>query len=428
MLENKSEKREMAISAIGNMLVWYNFALFMPFLPILSKHFFPLENHVIRDMVTLVAMSMGLFMRPVGSVIFGPIGDKIGREKAISLAVLLMAVPTFLIGLLPSYEQIGIWSPILLVLLRTCQGISMGGEYTAAMVHLVEIAPSNRRGFFGCLSDAGSQVGVLLSGEVLLLLHSFYSETEIYNNAWRIPFFFAIILVPFAFRRPQKKVEENTSKKITEKDKAKKGKNTISKQESILSLLAKHKTEVLCTIAITAFSAIAFYTLLNFLPYYLVNVGILSLKDAALCSVIANVCIIASILVSGFLSDLFSRKIFIQLGIICVTAVTYYVFLGDIKSPFVWFICHGVYGIFLGMYYGGRAAFFAESFPKNIRCTGVSISLSLAQAIFGGGISIVLNYCISVSSFLVVLPITVVIVLALFAVTKIEDRTGQELI
>lgn len=416
MSGNKLEKKEMAISAVGNMLVWYNFALFMPFLPILSKHFFPFEDRVIRDMVTLVAMAMGLFTRPLGSVIFGPIGDKIGREKAISLAVLLMAVPTFLIGLLPSYEQIGILSPILLVLLRTCQGISMGGEYTAAMVHLVEIAPSNRRGFFGCLSDVGSQVGVLLSGEVLLLLHLFFSEEEIYNDAWRIPFFFAIILVPFAFRRPRK----NHSQEIATKKK--------TQQDSILSLLAEHKTEVLCTIAITAFSAIAFYTLLNFLPYYLVNAGILSLKDAAMCSVIANVCIISSILVSGFLSDLLSRKIFIKLGIICVTAVTYYVFLGDIKSTLVWFICHGVYGIFLGMYYGGRAAFFAESFPKNIRCTGVSLSLSLAQAIFGGGISIVLNYCISVSSFLVVLPITVVIVFALFAITKIKDRTGQKLI
>ncbi|MBR1734132.1 MAG: MFS transporter [Alphaproteobacteria bacterium] len=410
----REEKKELALSAIGNMLVWYNFALFMPFLPILSKHFFPIEDQMTRDFVTLIAMSMGLFMRPIGSFVFGPIGDKIGREKAISLAVLLMAVPTFLIGLIPSYEQIGILSPILLVLMRIFQGISMGGEYTAAMVHLVETAPSNKRGFFGCFSDAGSQIGVLLSGEVLLLLHSFFTESEIYQYAWRYPFFLAIILVPFAFRHQPKQQEKKKEK--------------TPQENNIFSLLIQHKTEVLCTIAITAFSAIAFYTLLNFIPYHLVNVGILTLKDAAMCSVIANISIIVSIFVSGFLSDIFSRKIFIQMGVIFVTIVTYFVFLSDITSPTLWFICHGIYGIFLGMYYGGRAAFFAESFPKNIRCTGVSVSLSIAQAIFGGGISIVLNYCVSVSNFLVVMPITVIIIVALFAVTKIKDRTGQKLI
>lgn len=413
MLEKASEKKALVVSALGNVLVWYNFALFMPFLPILSKYFFPINDPILRDVVTFAAMSMGLFMRPIGSLIFGPIGDKIGREKAISLAILLMAVPTFLIGLIPSYEKIGIWSPILLVLLRTLQGISMGGEYTAAMVHLVEIAPSNHRGFFGSFSDAGSQIGVLLSGQALLFLYSLFPEGDIYQYAWKIPFFMAIILVPFAFMHPKKEnepVEANAPKK------------------RLTATLAEYKTEILSTIAITAFSAIGFYTLLNFLPYYLVNEKILTLKEAATCSVIANVSIITSILVSGYMSDFHSRKVFLQSGMITVTIVTYIMFLCNISDTFAWYMIHISYGLCIGMYYGGRAAFFSESFPKHIRCTGVSVSLSIAQAVFGGGISIVLKYCVVASKYFVVLPITVVVIVALIAMTKIEDRTGQELV
>ncbi len=417
---SESEKKELIVSALGNVLVWYNFALFMPLLPILSKQFFPIENTALRDLVTFFVMSVGLFMRPFGSLIFGPIGDKIGRERAISLAILLMAIPTFLIGLIPNYEQIGIFAPILLFCMRTLQGISMGGEYTAAMVHLVEIAPSNKRGFFGSFSDAGSQVGVLLTGGVILLLYLSFSEAEIYQYAWRIPFLLAIILVPFAFMHSEKKKEAKNSGKKKDLKKP--------SPKSIFAALAEHKTEVLCTIAITAFSAIGFYTLLNFLPYYLVNKGILSLKDSATCSVIANICVISSILMSGFLSDFFSRKIFLQAGMIFVVATTYVMFLCNVTSTFAWILIQGVYGLSLGMYYGSRAAFFSESFPKEIRCTGVSVSLSIAQAVFGGCISMVLNYCISVSSFLVIVPATLVIIVALFAITKIKDRTGQKLI
>jgi MHS family proline/betaine transporter-like MFS transporter len=161
-----------------------------------------MENAVHREILSFLILSVGLFMRPFGAAIFGPIGDKFGRQKAISISILLMAIPTFCMGLLPNYSQIGVWAPISLVFLRALQGISLGGEYTAAMVHLVEKAPSNRRCFYGSLSDAGSQIGVLLGSQVLVMLHSFFSDGEVYSFGWRIPFFLAVLLVPFAFLVP----------------------------------------------------------------------------------------------------------------------------------------------------------------------------------------------------------------------------------
>lgn len=416
MPNQQSDKKGLIASTLGNVFVWYDFALFMPLLPVLSKIFFPIENTVLRDLITFFAMSMGLFARPLGSFIFGPIGDRIGREKAISVAILLMATPTFLIGLIPSYEQIGIFSPIIVLFLRLLQGISMGGEYTAAMVHLVEIAPSNRRGLFGCLSDAGSQTGVLLSGGVILLTYLLFSEAEIYQYAWRFPFLLGGALVLFAFMHLG-------GKENREKEKKKK-----KSQKNIFAELAKYKKEVFCTIAITSFSAIGFYTLLNFLPYHLVSKGVITLKEATTCGVIANTCIISSIFTSGFFSDFFSRKIFLRTGMILVLLTTYVMFLCNITSSFVWFLIHGIYGFSIGMYYGSRAAFFSESFPKEVRCTGVSVSFSIAQAIFGGSISMVVNFCMSISPYLAVIPETIAVCAALFALTKVDDRTGKNLV
>lgn len=414
MLKKKSERYGLIVSTIGNILMWYNFALFMPFLHILSKQFFPIDNIALCSVISFLALSMGLFFRPVGAAIFGPIGDKIGRGKAISLSILMMAIPTLCIGFIPSYSQIGILSPILLVFCRILQGISLGGGYTSAMVNLVELAPSNRRGFFGSWTDVGSQIGVLFSGQLLVILHLFFSESEIYSFAWRYPFIFSIILIPFAFIIPNK----------TEEPKS----NNDSSQKGIIKMLSECKKEVICTMAITSFSAAGFYTLLTFFPYYLVREKILTLKEATVCCSFANATVILAALGCGFLSDYFSRKIFLRSGMIGVTIVVYLIFLTGGHSVTTWIIMHSLYGLFLGMYFGSRAAFFSEAFPKHIRCTGVSISLSLAQAVVGGSTSVIMNYCTSVSAFFSIIPVTVVLVMGMIALTQIEDRTGKDLL
>lgn len=426
-----SKAKEIAFSAIGNVLVWYDFALFMPFLPIISKHFFDIEDAALRDLATFLVMSAGLFFRPIGSLIFGPLGDRLGRKFVLGASILTMAVATAAIGLIPSWEFSKTTSAIILSVMRIVQGLAMGGAYTAAMVHLVENAPQNRRGFFGSFSDVGNQIGVLMAGGAMLVLHYFFSEIEIYRYAWTIPFVLSGLIIPFACIPFYKNTKEIKRRK---KENAGSGSgndnsnsSSGSKDPGIFESLILYKKQVLCTISITAFSAVAFYTLLTFLPYYLVNSGALSLKDAATCNVIANIFMIISILIGGYLSDIFGRKIFLRIGIVWVAISNYIMFLGGIKSTAIWFLIHAAYGSFIGLYYGGRSAFFAESFPKKIRCTGVSFSLSIAQAIFGGGISMVLNYCISVSRFAVVTPITVVVLAALFAISVMQDKTGKEI-
>lgn len=400
------EKYDPIIGAIGNILTWYNFALFMPFLHIISKSFFPTDNAVLGEILSFLALSVGLFIRPLGAAIFGPIGDKFGRQKAISISILLMAIPTLIIGILPDYKQMGILSPILLVICRALQGISMGGEYTAAMVHLVEKAPANRRGFYGCWSDAGSQVGVLIGGGMLVLLDNWFSISEIYSFAWRIPFLLSVFLLPFAFIVPNKKSVKNNSEKTP-----------------IIATLLDHKKDVSCTIAVTAFSAVAFYTLLTFLPYFLVAKEILSLKEATLCSTCANAVIVVTVLIAGYISDYFSRKPFLIIGIAGVTICAYVMFLLQIKDFHYWLILHVAYGFFISVYYSCRAAFFVEAFPAKVRCTAVSLSLSIAQAIFGGLTPVVMSYLTSCSTKIVsILPITFVSAIAVYAIALLKTK------
>jgi MHS family proline/betaine transporter-like MFS transporter len=411
MFQIDTKKYEAMISAFGNILEWYSFALFMPFLPVISTQFFPLENAEFSKLLTFFAMSVGLFVRPLGAAIYGPIGDKFGRQKAISFSILLMAIPTIGIGLLPNYHQIGVVAPIVLIILRALQGISMGGEYTAAMVHLVERAPGNRRGFYGSWSDAGSQIGVLIGGQALILLYSFFSEWDIYSFAWRVPFLSSIVLIPFAFLVPK----PNPS-------------NRKKSKETIFNMLANHKKEVGCTIAITSFSAVGFYTLFTFLPYYLVSNNILSLKQAAVCSTISNAIMIVTIFIAGYLSDTFKRKPFMIIGIIGVSFVTFFIFVLSGDSYNYWLTLHILYGFFIGMYYSSRAAFFAESFPMKVRCTAVSVSLSIAQAIFGGLTPTVMSFCANCSGFVSTLPIIVLAVAAIYALSLLKDRTGERLL
>ena len=405
------KKHESLIGALGNVMEWYDFALVMPMAVVLVDQFFPSNASLWLKMLGGWIVPMGLFSRPLGALVFGPIGDKFGRQKAISISILLMAIPTFLMGILPGYDKIGIWAPILFLFLRILQGISMGGEYTAAMVHVVEKAPRNKRGFYGSWTDAGNQIGVMLAAQSVVWLHHFFSEGEVYSFAWRIPFLLGILLIPFAFLIPKQEKKKSNSPK-----------------DSIFEMLMKHKKEVFCTVSITAFSAVFFYTLWTFLPRYLVTQGILNLKQSATCAAGSSIVSLLSILGAGYLSDIFRRKPFLSIGIWGSLISGGYMFCVSSVSYYFWLVLQLSMGFFLGVYYSCRAAFFAESFPKEVRCTAVSLSLSFAQAIFGGLTPPVMEYLVGNSSYLAVIPIFLVSALALYSLSLLKDRSGKEFI
>src|SRR4051812_33435683 len=183
-----SRRRLILAGTAGNIMEWYDFAVYGYFAQVIGRHFFPSHDPVTSLIASFGAFAAGFLMRPLGGVIFGHIGDKIGRKAALTLSVLAMAIPTFLIGVLPDHSQIGAAAAVLLVALRMIQGLSVGGEYTTSVVFLVEGAAPDRRGLAGSWTVFGAVAGILLGSAVGAATTTLLSPEALHSWGWRVPF------------------------------------------------------------------------------------------------------------------------------------------------------------------------------------------------------------------------------------------------
>jgi MHS family proline/betaine transporter-like MFS transporter len=193
-MDNTQTRRVVAAGMIGNVLEWYDFAIYGYFATSIGRHFFPHEDPLAQLLSAFGVFAVGYMMRPVGGVIIGHIGDRFGRRAALTFSVAAMAIPTFLIGLLPSYATLGLFAPIALTLLRMAQGLSVGGEYTSSMVFLVEHAPHGRRGLMGALISCGACGGILLGSAVGATFAATLSPVALEEWGWRIPFLLGLLV------------------------------------------------------------------------------------------------------------------------------------------------------------------------------------------------------------------------------------------
>ena len=173
------------IGLIGNMMEWYDFAVYGYFATIIARLFFPMTDPAVSLIASFGAFAAGFLMRPLGGLVFGRIGDLVGRQKAMTLSVIAMAAPTILMAFLPTYESVGVLAPILLIALRMLQGLSVGGEYTSSLIFLAESAPKNRRAFTAVWGAWGASAGILLGSGVGLLVSSLLEDTQLLNWGWR---------------------------------------------------------------------------------------------------------------------------------------------------------------------------------------------------------------------------------------------------
>src|SRR5215471_3736375 len=187
-------RKVIAAGMIGNVLEWYDFAIYGYFATQIGRYFFPHEDAIAQLLSAFGVFAIGYLMRPIGGVIVGHIGDSFGRRAALTFSVAAMAIPTFLMGLLPGYQTIGLLAPIGLALLRIVQGLSVGGEYTSSMVFLVEHAPEGRRGLTGALGACGSTAGILLGSAVGAAFAAIMSTEMLDAWGWRIPFLLGLLV------------------------------------------------------------------------------------------------------------------------------------------------------------------------------------------------------------------------------------------
>ncbi len=366
-----STTRTIAVGAIGNVLEWYDFAIYGYFADAIGRAFFPSEDPVAQVLAAFGIFAVGFLMRPVGGALIGYIGDRFGRRAALTFSVAAMAIPTFLVGALPGYEVLGLAAPIVLTLLRMIQGLSVGGEYTTSIVFMVERAPPGRRGFIGAMAGCGAVGGILLGSATGTLLASTMSPEALEAWGWRIPFLVGL-LVGFAGFLLRRHVQE------TPKPRAAGGSPLVETLRNHGPLLAR-------LAALSVFNSVGFYLMFVYIVSWLQLVDGIAPARALGINTISMALLLPLMIAMGWATDRFGRKP-VMLG------ATVLGFVGAL--PFFWLMHHGDPAVVLlgqlgfvlavGTFVGTQPTIMVEAAPVAVRCTAIALGYNVTLGLVGG--------------------------------------------
>lgn len=371
----------------GNILEWYDFAVYAYLAPLISANFFPQHNKTISLIETFGIFAAGFLMRPIGAIIFGHYGDRMGRKAVLIITIALLSIATVLIGCLPGYSTLGIFSAILLTFCRLAQGLAIGGE-PGYCVYLVEHVPNNKRGFYGSLPICCSIIGFLLGSAVAALFGSLLSTDTFSAWGWRIPFFLGIPLgligLYFRLHMPETPIFSE-----------------MKALDRILHSPLSHalKTEFFTIIKGIALAFIPFVTsfvLVVYLPSYL-NIYLKTpIHIALMINTISMIPMALTVPIAGLISDRIGRKpIFFISGLLFII-LSYPLFLIMLKGTYLTItIIQTLFAILVGICYAPIYTILIEMFPTNIRYTSLSLSYNLAGALFGGTVPMVCTFLIA---------------------------------
>jgi len=364
-------------SGVANTFEWYDYALFGHFAPVIGRKFFPDNDPSAALLQVFLVFAVGYLMRPLGGIFFGIIGDKFGRRVSLSAAVMCMAIPTAIIGFLPTYESWGIISTTLMIIVRMLQGLSMGGALTGSISFVIEHTHKKNRGFFGSISIASISVGILLGSVVSFLVKSLFTLEQFDAWAWRLPFIIGIVIY-FAGVY----IKNHTAETPLFEEAKSRGEIVKS---PLKVALRYHWFDMMISIFINATGSIIFYLEAIYLVSYL-KINRNFPEDEI--SHLANFCYVLMILVTllaGWLSDRIGRRtiFFINLVLIICTmpALLYAIEFADFESVAIAQIS---IAIMAAMYVGPEPALQAELYPTTIRNTALSLSYNVATSVFGG--------------------------------------------
>jgi MFS transporter, MHS family, proline/betaine transporter len=369
-------KRVIGSCMIGNALEWYDFALYGYFATTIGSLFFPKFSTVASLLATFGVFAAGFIMRPLGGAIFGHIGDKIGRKKALLWSIYLMAIPTTLIGLLPTYEQIGWLAPLLLTFIRLAQGLSMGGEFTGSMIFVVENAQQHNRGLYGSWVVFSLLIGILVGSMVATSTCTLLSEDQVLAWGWRIPFLLSVIggFVGSIMRRVINEPEQFRIAKEHHKEKA----------SPLLELFRHHSKTIAYVITIELTLSIGFYLIVTFINNFLTALLNFDMASSLIMTTISMVAMGVSILCFGWVSDKIGRKPVLITGALTFTFFAYPLFL-SLEGGFMHALLAQIaLSFIMGVFFAPIPATLVELFPLTVRYSGLSIAHSISMAVFGG--------------------------------------------
>ena len=383
--------RRIALTALaGTAIEWYDFFLYGTAAALVfPKAFFPAQlPPVIALLASFSTFAVGFIARPIGGVIFGHYGDRIGRKKALVVALVLMGAATTLIGCLPAYASIGVAAPLLLIVLRFAQGIAIGGQWGGAVLIAIENAPREQRGFYGSFAQAGAPVGVILANLAFLLMSSTTAPDVFMQWGWRVPFLASVVLIGIALF-VQLQLEDTVEFLELRESGGLKRRTaaTPALRSPVLEALRTHPKQI--ALAAGAFLAVQvpFYILIAFVIAYGTGAaGPAVSRSTMLAAVLVGaVAMLLTIPLAAAWSDRHGRRGIYMAGAALLAAWSFAIFPLIDTGSFLWICVSLAVGqVFVAMMYGPQAAFVAEMFSTEVRYSGASLGYQLG-AIIGGG-------------------------------------------
>ena len=417
-------RRILVASLVGSSIEWFDYFLYGTVAALVfNQLFFVNEDPTIGLLLSYASFALAFFIRPFGGVIFSHIGDRIGRKKTLVITLSLMGVATFGMGLLPTYQAVGIWAPILLITLRLVQGLGIGGEWGGALLLAVEYAPAEKRGLFGAIPQMGVTIGMLL-GTVALSIMTLLPENAFMTWGWRIPFIFSALLVFFGLWI-RKGIDETPSfKKVKESGEVPK--------LPIVETLKNYWREVLIAVGAKVVETAPFYIFSTFVvSYATANLGFS--RTATLTAVmIATIITTILIPIMGMLSDTIGRKKLFIGGTIGMALFAFpYFWLLQQKSVLLLIVATVIgLGVIWAPITAVLGTMFSEIFDARIRYTGITLGYQIGAALAGGTAPLVATALLNRFNNSYV-PVAIYIifasVLSLAAIWAVKDRSNQKL-
>jgi len=363
--------------SVGNLVEWYDWYIYSVFALYFAGSFFPKENETAQLLNTAGIFAIGFLMRPIGGWLMGAYADRKGRKAALTLSVLMMSAGSLLITIVPNYRHIGIAAPIILVLARMLQGLSIGGEYGTAATYLSEVAPPHRRGFYSSFQYVTSIMGQLVALGILMILERWLlTPAQLTEWGWRIPFALGAVLALSALYLRRHLPETELFNKET----------VAQEKRGTMAELMKYKRETLTIVGFTIGLTVSFYTFTAYTQKFLVNTAGFSKQDSTVIMTLALLVFMIAQPLAGLMGDKFGRKrmMVVYGALAVVTTMPILSMLGNTRQAWLATLLIVVALCILSLNTSISAIIKAELFPVKIRSLGVSFPYAFAVALFGG--------------------------------------------